>query len=64
MAPEADVHVLAGTADLRDETDPASMDVVVPHQRLKALIAESERRVTPRRPRGEGPSPVLTRTSM
>lgn len=46
VAPEADVHALAGNADLREEIDLDSMDMlnffVARHERLQVDIAESE----------------------
>lgn len=46
VAPEADVRTLAGGADLREEIDLDSMDMlnffVALHERLKVDIAESE----------------------
>jgi acyl carrier protein len=46
VAPEADVRVLSGSADLRDEIDLDSMDMlnffIALHERLGVDIAESE----------------------
>ncbi len=46
VAPEADVRALAGGADLREEIDLDSMDMlnffVALHERLQVDIAESE----------------------
>ena len=46
VAPEADVHALAGNADLREEIDLDSMDMltffVALHDKLGIDIAESE----------------------
>jgi acyl carrier protein len=46
IAPEADLSAIAGNADLREEIDLDSMDMlnlfVALHERLKVDIAESE----------------------